>query len=99
MTKKTRRKYTPEFKRDAVNLVLEQGYNLTETARRLGINAHMLGRWKQEYEEKQGEAFPGNGKQSGLEEENRTLRAELRRVQMERDILKKATAFFAKECL
>ena len=59
----------------------------------------MLGRWMQEREEKTVDAFPGNGKQSGLEEENRKLRADLRQARMERDILKKATSFFARESL
>ena len=93
----TRKKYTKEFKKEAVSLVTMQGYPITEAAKRLGINSGMLGRWKREQEEKSQDAFPGNGRQSGLEEENRKLRAELRRAQMERDILKKATAFFARE--
>ena len=99
MTVRTRKKYTAEFKREAVKLVTVRGYMVTEAAKRLGINAGMLGRWKQEQEENKADAFPGNGKQSGLEEENRKLRAELRQAQMERDILKKATAFFARESL
>jgi len=98
MTVRTRKKYTAEFKREAVKLVTEQGYKVAETAKRLGVNAGMLGRWKQEQENK-ADPFPGNGKQSGQDEEIRKLRTELRRTQMERDILKKTTAFFARECL
>jgi len=85
-----RKKYTKEFKTEAVNLLLTQGYSLTEASRRLGIDPGMLGRWKRQLAEKDQDAFSGNGKRSGLEEENRQLRAELRRAQMERDILKKA---------
>jgi len=85
-----RKKYTKEFKKEAVALVTVHEYTIAEAARRLGVNEGMLGRWKQEHSQKKDEAFPGNGKQSGLENENRILRAELRRVQMERDILKKA---------
>lgn len=94
-----RKKYTKEFKREAVMLVTAHDYTIVEAAKRLGINDGMLGRWKQEHQQKHGDAFPGNGRQAGLEAENRKLRAELRRAQMERDILKKAAAFFAKESL
>jgi transposase len=99
METQKRKKYTKEFKTEAVNLLLTQGYSAAEAARRLGIDPGILGRWKRQLEEKDQDAFPGNGRQSGLEEENRKLRAELRRAQMERDILKKATAFFARESL
>ena len=99
METQKRKKYTKEFKTEAVNLLLTQGYSIAEASRRLGIDPGMLGRWRRQLAEQDLDAFPGNGKQSGLEEENRRLRAELRRAQMERDILKKATAFFARESL
>jgi len=54
-----------------------------------------IGRWKREYEDKPTVAFPGNGKQAGQAEEIRLLREENRRLKMEREILKKVTAFFA----
>jgi transposase len=57
----------------------------------------MLGRWVKEFQEDESEAFRGNGKLSSEQEELRRLREENRRLRMERDILKKATAFFAKE--
>ena len=57
----------------------------------------MLGRWVKEFQEDESEAFRGNGKRSIEQEELRRLREENRRLKMERDILKKATAFFAKE--
>src|SRR5210317_1612035 len=93
----TRKKYTREFKQDAVRLVTEQGYNQSESARNLGINRGMLGRWVKELEEDESEAFRGNGKQTSEQALLRQLREENRRLKMERDILKKATAFFAKE--
>ncbi len=94
---KTRKRYTIEFKQDAVRLVTEQGYNQAEAARNLGIDRRMLGRWIKEFEQDESEAFRGNGKLTTEQEELRRLRDENRRLKMERDILKKATAFFAKE--
>jgi len=91
-----RQKYTREFKQDAVRLVMEQGYNQSEAARNLGIGRGMLGRWVREFQDDESEAFRGNGKLTAEGEELRRLREENRRLKMERDILKKATAFFAK---
>ena len=93
----TRKKYTKEFKQDAVRLITEQGYKQTEAARNLGIDRSMLGRWIKELQADESEAFRGNGNRSGEGEELRRLREENRRLRMERDVLKKATAFFAKE--
>jgi transposase len=93
----TRRKYTREFKHDAVRLVTEQGYTRAEAARNLGLNANMLGRWVQELEGDEAQAFRGNGKLTAELEELRRLRAENKRLRLEREVLKKAAAFFAKE--
>lgn len=90
-----RRHYGDEFKREAVRLVTEQGYGVSETARNLGINAHMLGRWKREVEAQQSAAFPGNGRVSPDQEELQRLREDNKRLRMERDILKKALGYFA----
>lgn len=92
-----RKKYTKEFKLDAVRLVTDQGYSRSEATRNLGINAGMLGRWVQESEADREEAFRGNGKRTAEQEELRSLREENRRLKLEREILKKAAAFFAKE--
>lgn len=92
-----RKKYSKAFKLDAVSLVSEQGYSRAEAARSLGINAQMLGRWVKEHKSEDGQAFRGNGKLTLEQEEVRTLRAQVKRLQMEKDILKKATVFFAKE--
>ena len=93
----TRKKYTREFKQDAVRLVTEQGYKQTEAARNLGIDRGMLGRWVKEFEADESEAFRGNGKPSAEQEELRRLRSEVKQLRLEREILKKATAFFVKE--
>ena len=94
---KKRRTYTTEFKAEAVRLVTEEGYTVAEAARSLGIHGNTLWKWKQSFEADGHATFPGKGKQSPFEEENRRLRTENRRLRMERDILKKATAYFAKE--
>jgi transposase len=96
---RTRRTYTPEFKAEAVKLVTEQGYSVAEAARSLGITENLIRNWKQALEAQGEQAFPGHGKLSPVEEENRLLRAENKRLLAERDILKKAAAFFAKEAL
>lgn len=93
----TRKKYSKEFKLDAISLVKEQGYTPAEAARSLGINANMLGRWIKEQESSDGQAFRGNGKLTAEQAEIRQLKEEVRRLKMEKDILKKATVFFAKE--
>ncbi len=93
----TRKKYSKEFKLDAISLVLEQGYTQAEAARSLEINANMLGRWLKEHEAADALAFRGNGKLTPEQAEIRRLREENRRLKMEKDILKKATVFFAKE--
>jgi transposase len=94
-----RRSYTSEFKVEAVKLVTEKGYSVAEAARSLGIGETLLRSWKQALEKHPDQAFPGQGNLSAVEAELRHLRAENKRLQMERDILKKATAFFAREAL
>ena len=93
----TRKKYSKEFKLDAVSLIAEQGYTRSEAARSLDINTNMLGRWMKEFQSDDGQAFRGNGKLTPEQEENRRLKARVKRLQMEKEILKKATVFFAKE--
>ncbi len=94
---KIRKKYSKEFKLDAVGLVIEQDYSIADAARSLGINANMLGRWVKQHRSEEGQAFRGNGKLTPEQEEIRKLKARVKRLEMERDILKKATAFFAAE--
>jgi transposase len=94
-----RRTYTAEFKTEAVKLVTDQGYSVAEAARSLGIHETLLRSWKQALDAKGTDAFPGQGKLPAIEDELRRLRAENKRLLAERDILKKAAAFFAKEAL
>ena len=93
----TRKKYSKEFKLDAVSLVTEQGYSRSEAAKSLAINANMLGRWIKEQASDDGLAFRGNGKLTPDQEEIRKLKSQVKRLQLEKDILKKATVFFAAE--
>jgi transposase len=95
MTGEKRRSYTLEFKHEAVRLIADEGQRIAEVARNLGINATMLGRWKREALE--GDAFPGKGRMKPMEEELHRLRRENRQLKMDREILKKAAAFFARE--
>ena len=92
-----RKKYSKEFKLDAVSLVVDQGYTRIEAARNLDIQANMLGRWVKEQQADDGQALPGNGKLTPEQEELRKLKAQVKRLEMEREILKKTTVFFAKE--
>ena len=94
-----RRKYTREFKVEAVKLVTEKGYSVAETARSLDVGQTLLRSWMQAFESLGHQAFPGHGNLPAIEEELRQLRADNKRLLMERDILKKATAFFAREAL
>jgi len=93
----TRKQYTKEYKLEAVSLVKEQGYSQAEAARQLDINANILARWIKELSDTDGQAFRGNGKMTPEQEELKKLRAQVKRLEMEKDILKKATVFFAKE--
>jgi len=91
------KKYSKEFKLDAISLVTEQNYSQAEAARSLGINAKLISRWIQEYNKEEGQAFRGQGKLSDEQLEIKQLREAVKRLTMEKEILKKATAFFAKE--
>jgi len=96
MSQRQRKDYTDEFKNDAVRLVTEQGYNCKEVGQRLGINHSNVSRWVREYR-KSLEAPQGSGSPQELEGEVKRLRKENKRLLMEREILKKAAAFFASE--
>lgn len=95
--KSTRKKYTPEFKRDAISLVADNGYSRAEAASRLGISPSILGRWVRESEADAKAKETGEPTEKELRSEIQRLRAENKRLQMEREILKKAAAFFATE--
>lgn len=90
-----RRQYTQEFKDSAVKLVTEQGYQLSEASRRLGVNLSVLRRWKNAGETERGNvSVPGT---EDLQAELVRLKKENHRLRLEREILKKAAVFFAKE--
>lgn len=93
---KIRRAFTREFKVQAVQLVTEKGYSYAEAARQLGITDAQIRNWKKQIDAAGAQVFPGNG--NAIDEEVQRLRAENKRLLLERDILKKAAAFFAKEC-
>ncbi len=93
--KRPRRTFAKDFKENAVMLVVEEGRTKTEVAKNLGINATMLGVWVRAFEASAKNAFPGKGKMNPFDQENKRLKQELRRVSMERDILRKATAYFS----
>ena len=94
---RVRRVFTPQFKRDAVRLVVDGGKSLSEIATHLGIARSLLQRWKEQLSSKQTAAFPGKGRVSGQAQTIRELEKKLHDVTMERDILKKALAYFADE--
>jgi transposase len=83
-----RRIYDAEFKRDAVRLVTHNSYGVSETARRLGISAKLLGRWKREAETRANGAFSGNGHVLPEPDELSRLRKENQRLRMGRDNIK-----------
>ncbi len=87
-SKRPRRRFSEEFKIEAVKLVTEQKYKVSEAARNLGVADNLLRRWMDKYAEIE---------DATENEELKRLRAEVKRLRMERDILKKATAFFASE--
>ncbi len=89
--KRQRRKFTEEFKKNAVQLVIDNNYSCTEVARRLNVNHTNVSRWVRQYRD-QAEAPAESASQPNLEAENKQLRKENQRLLMERDILKKAAA-------
>ena len=91
--KRKRRLHSEEFKREAVKLVVEQHLSVAEAARNLGIHANLLRNWKQRFEEENENVTLTEDERMELAR----LRAEIRRLKMERDILKKSAAFFANE--
>lgn len=92
---KSRRTYSAEFKRDAVQLTHEPGRTVGEVAAGLGIDRSLLQRWRSQMKEDGGEAFPGRGRVKASDEELQRVKKELARTQQERDILKKALGYFA----
>jgi len=92
-TERTRRRFTPEFKKDAVALVTEQSYTIVKAAQAVDVSENNLRRWKKELEKE------ASGERLNADEraELARLRRENKELRMEKEILKKASAFFAKE--
>ncbi|MCU7880307.1 MAG: transposase, partial [Candidatus Thiodiazotropha sp. (ex Lucinoma aequizonata)] len=84
-------------KLDAISLVEEQGYATTEAASSLGIRPELIRHWIRERQADDGQAFRGNGKRTPEQEEIKRLKTKMKRLEMEKEILKKATVFFAAE--
>ena len=87
----SRKRYTPEFRAEAIRQVMERGYPVSEVARRLGVSTNSMYKWLKGVSK-----TPRLVAQDDLRAENARMKAELKRVEEERDILKKAAAYFAK---
>jgi len=92
-----RREFNREFKLEAVKLVRERGVSKAQAARDLGVHPNLLRRWIRDAEADPQHAFPGKGVMKPEQAEIERLRKEVAKLKMERDILKKAAAYFAKE--
>ena len=91
--KRTYKQYSKEYKEEAVALIREQGYSVLEAAKSLGIGNNLLYRWKEQIESQ----LEGKSLSIDEREELKRLRKENKNLRMEKEILKKASAFFAKE--
>ena len=96
---KTRRRFTREFKLEAVKLVKERGVTAAQAARDLDVHENVLRKWVRELTADPQQAFPGKGVMKPEQAEIDRLRKEVAKLKMERDILKKAAAYFAKESM
>ncbi len=94
-----RRKFTREFKLEAVRLVTERGVSVAQASRDLGLHGTVLRRWVKDLSADPQEAFPGHGRLKPEQAEIARLKREVTKLKAERDILKKAAAYFAKESL
>lgn len=97
MSKKKRKSYSREFKKEAVALITDKRYSIAEASRNLGIDYSVLRRWKNQLADDPITAFPGKGFSKPADKELRDLQRKLERVTQERDILKKALAYFAED--
>ncbi|MBI3581924.1 MAG: transposase [Nitrospinae bacterium] len=90
-----KRKYTKEFKLEAVRLAMQGDRPMSETAQELGVHPNILYKWVRDHKADPAQAFPGKGRLRADEEEISRLKRDYERVKMERDILKKAMAIFS----
>lgn len=94
-----RRTFSREFKLEAVKLVTERGVTVAQAGKDLDVHENVLRKWVREMRNEPQETFPGHGKQRAQDAEIARLRKEVAKLKMERDILKKAAAYFAKESM
>lgn len=92
-----RRQFTREFKLESVRLVRERGVSVAQAARDLDVHENVLRKWIKQFDDDPGQAFPGQGRLKPEQAEIERLQREVRKLKAERDILKKATAYFAKD--
>ncbi len=96
---RARRKHSREFKVEAVKLVRERGVTMAQAARDLDLSVTLVRKWVRQFAADPKDAFPGQGQQKPNDAELTQLRREVARLKLERDILKKAAAYFARESL
>ncbi len=94
-----RRRFGREFKLEAVKLVRERGVTVAQTARDLDLHENLLRKWVKDFAADPQHAFPGQGQMKPEQLEIERLRREVHKLKAERDILKKAAAYFAREAL
>jgi transposase len=94
-----RRKFTREFKLEAVRLIKERGVTVAQAARDLGVHGTVLRSWVKAFADDPAQAFPGHGQMKPEQAEIARLQREVTKLKAERDILKKAAAYFAKESM
>ena len=94
-----RRLFSREFKLEAIRLVKERGVSIVQAGRDLDVGENVLRRWIKEFSSEHGQAFPGQGQVRPEQQEIDRLRREVAKLKAERDILKKAAAYFARESL
>jgi transposase len=99
MGTRTRRQFSREFKLEAVRLVKERGVSVAQAARDLDVHENVLRKWMREQAADAQQAFPGKGAMKPEAAEIERLKREVAKLKMERDILKKAAAYFAKDSL
>lgn len=94
--KRKRRRFSREFKIEAVNLVIKEGNSIVDVARDLDLHPNTLGLWKSQLAQDPAHAFPGKGHMKPEQQELHDLRKKVKMLQMENEILKKTVGYFAK---
>ena len=94
-----RRRFGREFKIEAVRLIKDRGVSVAQAARDLDVHDNVLRKWVKDFATDPAQAFPGQGQMKPEQLEIERLRREVAKLKAERDILKKAAAYFAKEAL